>query len=126
MNYPGSCHCRTVTFTVEAPEHLELVECNCSVCRKSGFLHLIVAKEGFRLLSGGDNITTYTFNSHEAKHTFCKSCGVKAFYIPRSHPEGISINANCLDTAPKSQTVRPFDGQNWEQNIAALKGGASY
>ncbi len=120
MNYQGSCHCGAVTFEVEAPETLELERCNCSICTKSGFLHLIVPRSRFRLLSGEDKITTYRFNTGVAQHTFCSVCGIKPFYTPRSNPDGIDINANCLDTQPASVTIRDFDGQNWEQHAHEL------
>lgn len=116
MNYKGSCHCGAVTFEIEAPEHLVVDECNCSICSKSGYLHLILPNSKFRLFSGEDCLTTYTFNTGVAKHTFCKVCGIKPFYVPRSNPDGISVNARCLDTAPRSMKVTPFDGQNWEQH----------
>jgi len=67
-------------------------------------------------LSGEDNLTTYTFNTGVAKHTFCKTCGVKPFYIPRSNPDGVDVNVRCLDTRPPQLTIEPFDGQHWEQN----------
>lgn len=120
MNYLGSCHCQAVTFEVEAPEIIEATLCNCSVCSKSGFLHLIVPLNKFRLLSGADNLTTYTFNTGVAKHTFCKVCGIKPFYTPRSNPDGIDVNVHCLDTKPKDIHVTHFDGQNWEKNADAL------
>lgn len=120
MLYNGSCHCGRVTFTVEAPEKIEAERCNCSVCSKSGFLHLIVPLSRFTLLTGADALTTYTFNTGVAKHTFCKVCGVKPFYTPRSNPDGIDINLNCLDTRPKHIDIVEFDGQNWEQNAASL------
>ncbi len=116
MRYQGSCHCQAVRFEVEAPAHLEVDRCNCSICSKSGFLHLIVPLSNFSLLAGKDSLTTYTFNTGVAKHTFCKHCGVKPFYTPRSNPDGIDINVNCLDTRPESMTIVDFDGQNWEQN----------
>ena len=121
MIYAGSCHCGAVTFEVEAPEHLHLDECNCSICSKSGYLHLIVAKDAFSLKTGEDQLTTYTFNTGVAKHTFCRHCGVKPFYIPRSHPDGVSVNGRCLDTQPSSVTVEPFNGQNWENNVEQLR-----
>ena len=102
MIYKGSCHCREITFEVDAPEVIEADYCNCSVCSKSGFLHLIVPLSKFRLLSGMNSITTYKFNTGIAKHTFCKTCGMKPFYTPRSNPDGIDINVNCLDTKPMS------------------------
>jgi hypothetical protein len=116
MIYQGSCHCRAVTFEIEAPEHIEADRCNCSICTKSGFLHLILPLSKFRLLTGHDALTTYTFNTGVAKHTFCKVCGVKPFYTPRSNPDGIDINVHCLDTEPKSLAITEFDGRNWEQH----------
>ena len=65
-------------------------------------------------------MTTYTFNTGVAKHTFCKVCGIKPFYIPRSNPDGVAVNAHCLDTKPKAMTVVPFDGQHWEQHAHKL------
>ncbi len=116
MIYQGSCHCGAVRFEVEAPEHIEADRCNCSICTKSGFLHMIVPLSRFKLLSGEESITTYRFNTGIAKHTFCKQCGVKPFYTPRSNPDGIDINVHCLDTEPVSVTITEFDGQNWEEN----------
>lgn len=121
MLYTGSCHCGRVAFEVEAPDEIVAKDCNCSICAKAGFLHLIVAKRDFKLLHGADDITAYTFNTGVARHTFCKVCGVKPFYTPRSNPEGVDVNVRCLDTKPKSLTIEPFDGRNWEQNAAALK-----
>lgn len=120
MIYRGSCHCGAVTFEVEAPEHIEAYDCNCSICTKSGFLHLIVPKSRFRLLSGGSSITSYRFNTGIAQHTFCMVCGIKPFYTPRSNPDGIDVNVHCLDMPPASLSVVPFDGQNWEQHAHAL------
>lgn len=116
MKYKGSCHCGNIYFEIEAPEELEANRCNCSICSKSGFLHLILPLSKFKLLSGQESISTYTFNTGVAKHTFCSKCGVKPFYTPRSNPDGIDINVNCLDTKPRAITIVEFDGQNWEQN----------
>lgn len=116
MIYQGGCHCGAIKFEVDAPEDIEVDGCNCSVCRMTGFLHLIVAGSKFRLLSGKEFITTYQFNTGVAKHLFCKVCGIKSFYIPRSNPDGIDVNARCLNTQPRSMKVVPFDGQNWEAN----------
>ena len=119
--HKGGCHCGRVRYEVEAPADLNADQCNCSICKKSGHLHLIVAKADFRLLSGADDIETYTFNTGVAQHYFCRHCGVKSFYVPRSHPEGISVNTNCLDPDTiRSLKVTPFDGQSWEQNIHKL------
>ena len=116
MIYKGSCHCQSVRFEVEAPENIEVDQCNCSICLKSEFLHLIVPSNKFKLLKGHDLLTTYTFNTGVAKHTFCKVCGVKPFYIPRSNPDGIDINVHCLDTKPLSVKITEFDGLHWEKN----------
>ncbi|MDH5445068.1 MAG: GFA family protein [Gammaproteobacteria bacterium] len=122
ITHHGGCHCGAVRYEVDAPADLEVTECNCSICSKSGSLHLIVNSDRFRLLKGEDNLITYTFDTHEAKHYFCKNCGIKSFYIPRSHPEGFSVNARCLDEGTvQSMTISQFDGKNWEKNIEALR-----
>ncbi|MDQ7050119.1 MAG: GFA family protein [Enterobacterales bacterium] len=120
MIYQASCHCGAVKFEFEAPEKLEVDECNCSICRKAGILHLILPKKHFKLLSGETDLTNYQFGTKIAKHTFCKHCGIEAFYTPRSNPDGISVNARCLDTKPKAMKIVPFDGQNWEDNAHKL------
>jgi hypothetical protein len=121
LTYRGSCHCGAVRFEVEAPEKVTAQDCNCSICAKSGFLHLIVPKSKFKLLGGEENLTTYTFNTGVAQHKFCQTCGVKSFYIPRSNPDGIDVNVRCLEPEPKELIVEKFDGRNWEKNAAGLK-----
>ena len=120
MRFSGGCHCGAVRFEVEAEEPLEVEDCNCSICAKSGFLHLIVPASQFKLLQGEEALQTYTFNTGVAKHYFCKTCGIKPFYIPRSNPDGVDINVNCLDERPENMKVVQFDGQNWEQNAHTL------
>ena len=121
VTHKGGCHCGRVQFEVDAPADLELTECNCSVCHMSGFLHLIVPKSRFRLLTDWSELSCYTFNTHIAKHYFCGHCGIKPFYIPRSNPDGISVNARCIDQATVSSSIaQPFDGQNWELNSDRL------
>jgi len=120
MKFTGSCHCKAVQFEIECPDEIEVEDCNCSICSKAGFLHLILPLRNFKLIKDEDALTTYTFNSGVAKHTFCKVCGIKSFYTPRSNPDGIDINVNCLDTKPKTIHIKQFDGQNWEQNAHAL------
>jgi hypothetical protein len=120
LKYAGGCHCGRVRFEVEAPAPIEVAQCNCSICAKVGYLHLIVPADRFRLLAGRDDLITYTFNTGIAQHYFCKHCGVKSFYIPRSHPDGVSVNARCLqDVDVESITVFPFDGRNWDAARAA-------
>lgn len=117
----GQCHCGAVKFEIETPDEVKVQACNCSMCAMSGFTHLIVPKSKFTLLQGQDALTTYTFNTGVAKHLFCKHCGVKSFYVPRSHPDGYSVNVRCLDTSGFANiTVESFDGQNWEKNIDTL------
>ena len=120
MIYRGGCHCGAVRFEVEAPERILVQDCNCSLCAMTGFLHLIVPKSKFRLVKGWENITTYTFNTGIAKHTFCRTCGIKSFYVPRSNPDGIDVNVRCLDEPPGEMTIEPFDGRDWEQHGAEL------
>jgi len=120
MIYRGGCHCGAVRFEVEAPERMLVQDCNCSLCAMTGFLHLIVPKSKFRLVQGEENITTYTFNTGVAKHTFCRTCGIKSFYVPRSNPDGIDVNVRCLDEPPREMTIEPFDGREWEKHGAEL------
>lgn len=120
MLYQGSCHCGAIKFEAEAPEDIEVEDCNCSICAKSGALHLILPLSKFNLLQGEDHLQTYCFNTGVAKHTFCKTCGIKPFYTPRSNPDGVSVNIRCFDNQPTSVTVNPFDGQNWEQHAHTL------
>jgi hypothetical protein len=117
----GGCHCGRVAFEVEAPAELDVSECNCSICRRTGYLHLLTPKSRFRLLRGADDLVTYRFNTGTAQHLFCRICGIKSFYVPRSHPDGYSVNARCLDPATiESMRVRSFDGTNWERSVAEL------
>ena len=116
--YHGGCHCGKVRFEVEAPAEPVLSECNCSICRMTGYLHLSVPKSAFRLLSGDDALTTYVFNTGVAKHYFCGHCGIKSFYIPRTDPDGISVNARCLSPGSVVLTnAEAFDGENWEEAV---------
>jgi hypothetical protein len=121
VKHSGGCHCGRVRFEVKAPAAIEAVECNCSICSKSGFLHLIVPKSRFTLIQGSESLCVYTFNTGVAKHMFCKTCGVKSFYVPRSHPDGYSVNVRCLEPATIEKiTVAAFDGRNWEDHAAEL------
>ncbi|HEV7633613.1 MAG TPA: GFA family protein [Steroidobacteraceae bacterium] len=116
ITHTGGCHCGRVRFEVTAPAALPVSECNCSICSKAGYLHLIVPADRFRLLSGHDVLATYSFNTHTAKHLFCSVCGVKSFYVPRSHPDGYSVNARCIDPATIAQMlITQSDGRQWEK-----------
>jgi hypothetical protein len=113
--YTGGCHCGRVRFEVTT-DLAEVSDCNCSMCTKKGFLHVIVPPEQFRLLSGREDLTTYTFNTGVAQHHFCRHCGIHSFYVPRSDPDKIDVNARCLDGVdPATLRRTSFDGRNWEQ-----------
>jgi len=121
-SYEGGCHCGAVRFRVLAdPQRDQVEDCNCSICRKKGFLHLIVPPDRFTLLQGNGDLTTYRFNTGIAQHQFCQHCGIHAFYRPRSHPDMIDVNLRCLDTAVLTDfRVVPFDGIHWEENVSQL------
>ena len=123
MEICGGCHCGAVRFRASFPEPpVAALDCNCSVCTMTGFLHIMVPHEDFALLQGADSLTSYRFGTGAADHLFCRTCGVKSFYQPRSHPTAWSVNANCLDE-PVDLSVERFDGRNWEQAKAALDEG---
>jgi hypothetical protein len=116
VTHRGGCHCGRVRIAVDAPASPQALQCNCSVCRMTGYLHLIVPAGRFRLLQGAEFLTEYTFNSGVARHRFCRVCGVKSFYVPRSNPEGIDVNVHCLDaTTIQSMSVQPFDDADRER-----------
>ena len=121
VTHRGGCHCGAVAFEVDAPTRLDVQQCNCSVCSMTGFLHLIVPASRFRLLRGSDALETYAFNTGTARHLFCRRCGIKSFYVPRSNPDGFSVNVRCLDHATIEHVeVTEFDGRNWEQSATTL------
>jgi hypothetical protein len=121
ITYEGGCHCGAVRFRVLVDRHIAK-DCNCSICRKKGFLHLIVPPEHFTLLSGSEVLNTSTFNTGIAKHKFCRICGIHPLYHPRSHPDSIDVNIRCLDGDVLSQfEIRFFDGVNWEENVHKIK-----
>lgn len=122
VTHTGGCHCGAVRFEYDGPARLTAKRCNCSICNKTGFIHVFATRDEFRITKGADNLTDYRFNTGTARHLFCTTCGVKSFYVPRSHPDGWSINLNCIDGATIDHVdISDFDGANWEANIAALK-----
>jgi hypothetical protein len=119
--YDGSCHCGRVRFRVRTDLQV-VTDCNCSMCSRKGFLHLVVAPDAFELVSGSDALATYQFNTKTAKHTFCGFCGVHPFYVPRSHPDQIDVNARCLEGVDLGALrIEPFDGRNWEASVDAWR-----
>ncbi len=117
IEHTGGCHCAAVRFRITAPRDIQASQCNCSICSKSGYLGLIVPRSRFELVSGEDDLETYSFNTGVAKHLFCRRCGVKSFYVPRSHPEAYNVNVRCLDPGTVGDlTIRSFNGQEWEKH----------
>ncbi len=122
ITHRGGCHCGRVQFEVDAPGELEAKLCNCSICSMTAYLHLIVPTSRFRLVQGEEVLTTYTFNTGVAQHRFCRVCGIKSFYIPRSNPDGVSVNVRCLDPETVALVrITDFDGRNWEEHADELK-----
>ena len=116
ISHQGGCHCGRVRFEVRAATTINVSECNCSICSKSGYLGMIIPQDRFILISGEESLNEYRFDSGDAQHLFCKHCGIKSFYIPRSHPDGVSVNARCLDPGTvEEMKIKQFDGQNWER-----------
>ena len=117
----GGCHCGAVRFEAALPDIVDAQTCNCSICNMTGFLHIIVPESRFRLSQGAEHLTSYSFNTLTAKHLFCKICGVKSFYRPRSNPDGWSLNAHCLDeVGAPALTITAFDGRDWEKHGGEL------
>lgn len=120
--HTGGCHCDEVRFEVQLPASFEVEDCNCSICAMSGNIHVIVPASRFRLLRGEKVLTQYQFNTGAAKHLFCRICGIKSFYIPRSNPDGVAITYRCIDDwMGLDVKINRFDGQNWEANAPALR-----
>ena len=123
ITHRGGCHCGRVRFEVLAPAKIQVSDCNCSICSKAGYLHLVVPAERFKLVSGADVLSTYTWNTGTAKHHFCSVCGVKSFYVPRSHPDGFSVNARCLDAGTvEAMNVVETNGREWEKQYPRGRG----
>jgi hypothetical protein len=119
--HEGGCHCGAVRFEVDLPDKVEAQSCNCSMCRMTGYIHVIVPESRFRITAGKDSLTDYTFNTETAHHLFCPTCGIKSFYRPRSNPDGWSVNARCLDEPEALDLdIEAFDGRNWEAHAGRL------
>ena len=111
----GGCHCGRVRL--RAVVDLDnLSNCSCTVCTKKGMLHAGTDLATFELLKGRSALKSYTFGTGTAQHTFCSHCGMHPFYIPRSQPHRVIVNARCLDgvDGPNLKPVRFFDGRHWE------------
>jgi hypothetical protein len=122
ITHKGGCHCGRVRFEVDAPAEFEAQLCNCSICSMTSYLHLIVPAARFRIVQGEEALATYTFNTGVAQHRFCTRCGIKSFYIPRSNPDGVSVNVRCLEPETIAKVrITDFDGRNWEKHADDLK-----
>jgi hypothetical protein len=122
ITHRGGCHCGAVAFEVEAPSQVTVSECNCSICRMTGFLHLIVPRSRLRVLRGAEALTEYRFNTRSARHLFCRRCGVKSFYVPRSNPDGYSVNLRCLEQSTiASISIEPFDDRDRATSEAKIR-----
>ncbi len=118
----GGCHCGAVRFAIEVATSVELLDCNCSICARTGYLHLNIPHAQFKLLQGQNNLNSYRFGTGAAEHLFCRICGIKSFYQPRSHPDCWSVNFTCLDKGHGIEAVtQGFDGQNWEMACGNLR-----
>lgn len=118
----GGCHCGAVRFRAKVPKKVELSDCNCSICSATGFLHLIIPHEDMVLETDAAALSSYRFGTGAANHLFCRTCGIKSFYQPRSHPDCWSVNFNCIDEGHGLDvTITPFDGRgDWEAARAAM------
>lgn len=118
----GGCHCGAVRFEVVWPEDIDPIHCNCSICSKKGYLHLIVPESNFNLLQGAHDLVEYRFNTGVAIHKFCRICGIHSFYTPRSHPDCVDVNVNALDEGHGREfRIIEFDGTNWEENVDEIR-----
>ena len=117
----GGCHCGRVKFEIRIPGEIIVHQCSCSICRKTGYLHLIVPSDQFKLIDGEKSLHEYRFHTGVARHLFCEHCGIKSFYVPRSHPDAFSVNLKCIELpAEINVSVEAFDGRNWSKNYDKL------
>lgn len=124
IKHKGQCHCGEVVFTFNAPAKVDVTHCNCSLCEMTGYQHVFVPEADLKIIQGQDRLALYTFGTHTAQHYFCRTCGIKPLYRPRSHPEAWSVNFRCVVGGTLSASkIIDFDGQNWEDNIEALRKG---
>ncbi|KAF5194254.1 Sec-independent protein translocase protein tata protein [Thalictrum thalictroides] len=118
ITHLGGCHCGHVRWEALAPKSVVAWRCNCSICSMRGKIGFVVPSTCFKLLADSENfLSTYTFGTHTAKHTFCKVCGISLFYTPRSNPDGIGVTLACVDPGMMTHVeIKPFDAKNWEKS----------
>ena len=114
MTYRGGCHCGRIAFEVDG-ELTSVVDCNCSICTKSGFLHWRVEHGQLRMLTPWESLSTYVWGTGKARHYFCPQCGVAPVRVPRRNPAQFAVNIRCLEGVDPATVARqPFDGRAWE------------
>lgn len=112
MKYEGSCHCGKVAFEVEG-EIESLMECNCSICSRRGYLLWFVPSNHVNLKTSESNMSTYTFNKHVIKHNFCSTCGCApiGYGSDGQGNEMAAINARCIQNIDISEfKINFYDG----------------
>jgi len=114
QTYTGSCHCGRIRFEVTT-NLSRASECNCSICRKRGYLHHMVPPERFRLLAGAEDLETYQFGTFTARQLFCRHSGVAPFYRLSADSTKYMINVHCLEGVDLATLrIEKFDGRSWE------------
>ena len=110
--YFGGCHCGEIKYKFVASKSVEIWKCNCSICTIQDYEHLFIRHNDFKVIKGTKLITKYSFGTKTAEHLFCKNCGIKSFYQPRSHLDSYSVNLRCVEEPPEIKNVVYFDGKN--------------
>jgi hypothetical protein len=116
QTHAGGCHCGKVRYEVELDLGSGVVACNCSICAKKGLLLAFAGADGFRLLSGQDDLREYQFSRRVIRHVFCGMCGTEPFARGRT-PDGaremVAVNVRCLDGVDVAGlTTKPFGGKS--------------
>lgn len=113
MSFEGSCHCGAVSFKVNAQVPTKAISCNCSHCRRKGFLLSFFPAEQFDLMQGADSLGSYKFNTHKIDHRFCQECGTEPF-ANGTNPDGSAVFAVNLRCVPSidldALELQHFDG----------------
>ncbi|CAE6908236.1 hypothetical protein R69927_05826 [Paraburkholderia domus] len=110
--YTASCHCGTVKFAFDAQID-ELVICNCSLCTKRRAVMVGVPRDSLQILEGHGALSSYRWNTGQAHHRFCSTCGIYTFHQRRIDPAMYSVNAFCIDGLDVSAIpLRHVDGRS--------------
>ena len=96
--YLGSCHCGGVRFEVETEYPLgPYFRCNCSLCSRKSAIMGAAPRESLKLTSGQELLSTYTWNTHEARHYFCRVCGIYTHHAMRGETTTVGLNMACIE-----------------------------